>query len=951
MNRILHISNNHPISIVLLYVLMFLLSLCFYKKTPIDFNTAVSTRNVIVKTNFDGYGAEEIKDRISVPLEISLMSLTGLKNIQSISRDGVSIISIELKHEIEPDVAILGINDIIDRTQPDLPYGCPKSSVFLLPDKKPSFIYALVPDGSKLSDILSFAENSIRPELNRINHISEVKIEGGCKEEIQIEIQQEKLLNANLNLYQISEKIMQCNMVKTIGSVYDGINSFLVTGEEYCNNFENIEELILSYSDNNGCIKLKDLGKVKKNTGRQESFVHYNGEDCVIISIFSNDIISPGELSESVDKCLEELLTLGSCNYKILKIYDSTEYLKNVNRWVFFKAILCLTICFAVSFALLNSIVLIFIACFCVLSSLSVVFYGLYFSSNVINPVAIDGITIALGISSAYTIFTLRQIQIKGLFDGTKSTTRILFIITVLTEILFFPYHMYRELFDYSYSGFLIPILTGTFASFLACGSLLVALFSIFRNLGLIELKNKIDLNLRIISDVQLISLRKRILMILFPFVIFFVFITFFQKYKFEDSRYHDEKLQIVIQYPLFTSIECLSDYSLKIYNAISALNPDCKILIYGGSSDEINQKAVCPESEIETLSIYINSDVPQKLIIESIKAVAGNYSSIDIIGNKRISNNKYYINGESSSELRKKINQIKNITEVKFYPDQIIREKVFKPDFRMTENMKLSNNQIADCFKESIQGIVLDDFIYSNRKMKCRIFYEGTNCNEENFLNRVFINAGGFYIPLLKLGEIKEESVEKKFFRRNCKNTKIVEFKSIPDSKVIENFQLTSMEVMDSNETIINLVILVTFIILLIYFCLSAFYESFTESLYFMIPLFPLMLELIILNIVFKNECNIFSIFEILVMIEFILIVSVFFFESTSIKNKNKSNSLRISLIVFLVEAVTIIVFLPYIFSTSLKYVYGLTMITLFPFNICYFKWCRRIKFKYERR
>ncbi len=75
---------------ILSFVIMGFISIYFMN---IDFMPVIQKRKLLVSTEYEGITAKEVKTLITKPLEDSLSSLGGMKNITSVSRDGVSLIT------------------------------------------------------------------------------------------------------------------------------------------------------------------------------------------------------------------------------------------------------------------------------------------------------------------------------------------------------------------------------------------------------------------------------------------------------------------------------------------------------------------------------------------------------------------------------------------------------------------------------------------------------------------------------------------------------------------------------------------------------------------------------------------------------------------------------------------------------------------------------------------
>jgi len=102
-------------------IIMVILGGVAYLQLPVDLFPRIEFPFISVSTVYRGAGPREIETLVSKPLEEELSTTEGLKNIKSISQEGLSIISLEFELNVDVDVAAADVRDKVALVEPDLP--------------------------------------------------------------------------------------------------------------------------------------------------------------------------------------------------------------------------------------------------------------------------------------------------------------------------------------------------------------------------------------------------------------------------------------------------------------------------------------------------------------------------------------------------------------------------------------------------------------------------------------------------------------------------------------------------------------------------------------------------------------------------------------------------------------------------------------------------------------
>ncbi len=161
---------------------------------------------VNVTTTLTGANPTDVEISITIPLETDLEGIEGLKNLNSTSSEGMSLISLEFDPSVETETALSRVRDAVDIAKADIPTDADEPIIkeFSL-SSEPVVVLSLV--GSQnitLSQLYELGEK-IEDVLERIPGVLDVELRGGRDRVILVEVDPERLHYYKLNMAHIQQ--------------------------------------------------------------------------------------------------------------------------------------------------------------------------------------------------------------------------------------------------------------------------------------------------------------------------------------------------------------------------------------------------------------------------------------------------------------------------------------------------------------------------------------------------------------------------------------------------------------------------------------------------------------------------------------------------------------------------------------------------------------------------
>ena len=280
----LAIQNNRT-TLVFLVVLV-LVGLQAYQNIPRAYDPGFIIRSAQVITYFPGGSPERVEKLISDKIEKVVQELPQLDFVQSESRTGISIVTVNIKESYTEMRPIWdNLRRKVNKVSGDLPEGASTPSVNDEFGDVFGVVMALTGEGYSYAELKDVADEA-RDELLRISEVAKVEISGEQEERVFVEYNNARLSELNLAPLQLSQILANQNVVVSGGSVRLGRERIEL---EPSGNFESIEDIrratiLLPNSDD--VVYLEDIAHIHRGyKDPQTSVVRSSGVPALAISV------------------------------------------------------------------------------------------------------------------------------------------------------------------------------------------------------------------------------------------------------------------------------------------------------------------------------------------------------------------------------------------------------------------------------------------------------------------------------------------------------------------------------------------------------------------------------------------------------------------------------------------------------------------------------------------
>jgi len=255
-------SINKPVTTLMLFAAIMVGGLYTLSLLPIDQYPEMEPPYVTVMTTYSGANAAEIETNVTKTLEDAFNSVQGMKEINSTSKDNMSMIIMEFNWEKDLDEAVNDVRDAIDLVYDYLPDGCSRPAIFKLSTSMmPILMYSVRADES-YSGLEKMMEEKVANPLKRIEGIGSISVVGAPDRYVYVNVDPKKLDATGLSMEQVSNAISANNLNMPAGSMKMGKENYQIRVEGEFNESSEINDLVVG-TYNGASIFVRDIAEVK----------------------------------------------------------------------------------------------------------------------------------------------------------------------------------------------------------------------------------------------------------------------------------------------------------------------------------------------------------------------------------------------------------------------------------------------------------------------------------------------------------------------------------------------------------------------------------------------------------------------------------------------------------------------------------------------------------------
>ncbi|MCL2178612.1 MAG: efflux RND transporter permease subunit [Proteobacteria bacterium] len=330
------LSIKRPVFTVMMSMSLIVLGVLGLSRLGTDLFPDLSIPVVTVQTIYRGAGPSEIETQVMKPIEDAIAGISGVDSLHSYSRENAGIIVAQFAFNKNVEEAVQDVRDKVANIAHILPSDMDPARVSRVDlGAIPVITYALS-SNLKSTALREAIRDQLEPVLAQLEGVAEIRITGGDKREIRVDLDLEKVKQLHMSPIQVAQMIGAENLDLPAGRLYLGPEELTVRSLGQFSTVDEIRKLPIAKSQTGAQVRLEEIAAVTDGAEDKRTFARLDGEDTILVDV----VKQAGSNTVAVTKLVKEKMGLmprliGN-DFRSVLVFDQSRLIKeNTNEvWI-----------------------------------------------------------------------------------------------------------------------------------------------------------------------------------------------------------------------------------------------------------------------------------------------------------------------------------------------------------------------------------------------------------------------------------------------------------------------------------------------------------------------------------------------------------------------------------------------------------------------------------------
>jgi len=469
-----------PVTVTVGAILIILFGFISFFRVPVQLTPDVEKPKISVRTIWPGASPEEVEKDIIISQEDKLKTLEGLSEMKSDSSDSLGNVTLTFEIGTDMDAALLKVSNKLNLV-PEYPENVERPIIISASEQRQAIAYIVLKktrgDASEIDFEKTYAENLIKPRLERVPDVGFVQIYGGRDTELQVILKPDVLALYRLTVQEVVSAIRRENRNTSAGDFDEGKRRYILRVLGEYRSPEDVEAVVIKRVDDIP-VTIGDVAKVTLGFGDETVIVRHHDYKTLVFKVVqtagSNVLTVMAGLKKTIKDLNENYLAQRGLELK--QVYDSTDYINasisRVRKNIFLGASLAVI----VLLLFLRNISSISVITTTIPISIIGTFLMITLFGRNINVITLAGMSFAIGMVVDSSIVVLENIyrhyqsgesRFEAALNGTREVMGAIVASTCTTIAVFVPVVFMEEEVGQLFRDIAIAIASAVFLSLL----------------------------------------------------------------------------------------------------------------------------------------------------------------------------------------------------------------------------------------------------------------------------------------------------------------------------------------------------------------------------------------------------------------------------------------------------------------------------------------------------
>ncbi len=432
-----------PITTLMYIVTLVIFGYMSFKSMPSALFPNIDFPMVTIKTIYPGAESSTIESQVTDKIEEAISRIGGIDSITSTSSEGVSVVMVKFFLERDINEATNDVRDKVAAVLLPSDAKTPLVSKLDIGGASVINLFLTANEGVELKNLMIFADEKVKPKIQKINGVGAVNIIGYKDREIKIFPDPNLLNKFGITVRELNAIVSRENVKIGGGKLIAAKQEFILKTRADALSVEQLKNIKIKDD-----IKLKDIARVEDAMSDAKSYASFNGVEGVMLEVQKISGTNTIDIVQKVKNVVPDLVKIAGEKYNVKTLNDTSPFIINSLEHVEFDLIYGAFLAVVIIFVFLRNMTITLVSALSIPASIFGTFALMDFMGFDLNKMTLIGLTLAIGIIIDDAIVVIENIYKKmeegmpkyqAANEGTKEMAFTILAISAMLLAVFVP--------------------------------------------------------------------------------------------------------------------------------------------------------------------------------------------------------------------------------------------------------------------------------------------------------------------------------------------------------------------------------------------------------------------------------------------------------------------------------------------------------------------------------
>ena len=481
------LAMRRPVSTALVVLALVVFGLTSIASFTLELTPDMELPMLLVYTIYPGADPESVEELVTKEVETAGAEQSGVTSYSSQSAENVSMVMFQYEYGTDLDEAYMDLRSALDTARILMPNDANEPIIIEMSiDQMETMDISVTAVGD--SDVLSYVNDTMVPELETISGVADVTVSGGRENYIKVELNSQAMKQYGVTMSGIAQTIAAMDFTVPAGSVSQGSQDIAIASSTDISGVVQIQNIPITTARGQ-VVPLSEIADVSESKMQAQSVSRSNGQDDINLAITKKKSYGTVDVTRDVERMLDQLQE-GNDTVVISVIYNASDSiissLSSVGKTLVLGIVLSMFVLFVFFGDLRASLI--------VGSSMPIALFATMIGMNMMgftfNVVTMGALVIAIGMMVDSSIVVLESCfrfkdrtddYHKAALEGTGFVTASIIASTITTVVVYFPLATMKGLSGQIFSELGMTIIMAMLTSLIVAMTIIPLLFAKYK--------------------------------------------------------------------------------------------------------------------------------------------------------------------------------------------------------------------------------------------------------------------------------------------------------------------------------------------------------------------------------------------------------------------------------------------------------------------------------------